>query len=134
MNDELIKVATEDEMSEWEMLSERQQEMAEDLAEIALKFGQFNQGTGADGAHYVDGSKNVFKSANIRCEDCIFFNEEASQCIIVEGDIDPDGICKLWVIPEEELSETPAQEEVEDATEKSLWIGMFDPRKVNKIG
>ena len=115
MNEEIL--ATEDEMSEWESLSERQKEMAEHTAETALEFGMFKQDSSADGAHYVDGSKNVFKSANIRCEDCIFFNEDANQCIIVEGDIDPDGICKLWIIPEEEMSETPEQEQQEDTME-----------------
>lgn len=129
---ELPEDATEDEMAEWEMLNERQQDLAEDIAESVLKYGQFDKGSGANGAHYFDGSKNVFKSANIRCEDCIFFNENGNQCIVVEGDIDPDGICKLWIIPEEELSETPEEEAQEDATEKSLWSGAFDPRSFAK--
>jgi hypothetical protein len=56
--------------------------------------------------------------------------------VVVEGSIDEEGLCKLWVIPEDELGETPEQETQEDAmeTEKSLWIGMFDPRGVSKIG
>jgi hypothetical protein len=138
LDNELTKVATEDEMSEWESLSERQQEMAEDTAEIVLKFGMFNQGSGADGAHYFDGSKNPFKAEGVMCKNCIFFNEEANQCVVVEGNIDEEGLCKLWVIPEDELGETPEQETQEDAmeyeTEKAFWCGTFDPRSVNKIG
>lgn len=135
LDNELIKVATEDEMSEWESLSERQKEMAEDTAEIAMEFGMFKQDSGADGAHYFDGSKNPFKAEGVKCYNCIFFNEETNQCIVVEGQIDPEGLCKLWVIPEDELTETPEQETQEDTmeTEKSLWVGMFDPRGVNKI-
>ena len=137
LDNELSKVATEDEMSEWDALSERQQEMAEDTAEIVLKFGQFNQGSGKDGAHYFDGSKNPFKSEGVMCKNCIFYNEDAAQCVVVEGNIDKEGLCKLWVIPEDELSETPEKEAQEDATgsemaQKSLWVGMFDPRNIAK--
>jgi hypothetical protein len=130
MNEEIMTNPTEDELSEWESLSDRQKEMAEHTAETALQFGMFKQDSGADGAHYFDGSKNPFKSEGVMCKNCIFYNEDAAQCIVVEGSIDPEGLCKLWVIPEDELSETPEYE----ATEKSLWIGMFDPRGVNKIG
>jgi hypothetical protein len=130
MDNELTKYATEDEMSEWESLTDRQKEMAEDTAEIALKFGMFKQDSLADGAHYFDGSKNPFKAEGVMCKNCIFYNEDAAQCIVVEGNIDEEGLCKLWVIPEDELSETPEYE----ATEKSLWVGMFDPRGINKIG
>lgn len=127
MNNEFTKDATEDEMSEWEALTDRQKEMAEDTAEIAMEFGMFKQDSGPDGAHYFDGTKNPFKAEGVKCYNCIFFNEEQNQCIVVEGKIDPEGLCKLWVIPEDELSQ-------EQETEKSLWIGLFDPRGVNKIG
>ena len=80
------------------MLNERQQQQAEDLAELALKFGMFNQGTGADGAHYAP--QNPFVADGIACKNCVFYNEEAQQCQIVEGIIEPDAVCKLWVIPE----------------------------------
>mgnify|MGYP002136839410 CR=1 FL=1 len=130
LDNELTKVATEDEISEWESLSDRQKEMAEHTAETALQFGMFKQDSSADGAHYFDGSKNPFKSEGVMCKNCIFYNEDAAQCIVVEGNIDEEGLCKLWVIPEDELTEIPEYE----ATEKSLWVGMFDPRGMNKIG
>ena len=139
MNNELTMEPTEDEMSEWESLSERQKEMAENTAEIAMEFGMFKQDSSANGAHYFDGSKNPFKSEGVMCKNCIFYNEDAAQCIVVEGNIDEEGLCKLWVIPEDELNETPEQEAQEDSaeydvTQKSVWVGMFDPRGVNKIG
>jgi len=139
MDNELTMDPTEDELSEWESLSERQQEMAENTAETVLKFGMFNQGSGKDGAHYFDGSKNPFKSEGVMCKNCIFYNEDAAQCVVVEGSIDPEGLCKLWVIPEDELNETPEQEAQEDATgyemaQKSLWSGAFDPRSISKNG
>ena len=138
MNNEITKDATEDEMAEWEALSERQKEMAETTAELAMEFGMFKQDSSADGAHYFDGSKNPFKTEGIKCYNCIFFNEDTNQCIVVEGQIDPEGLCKLWVIPEDELAETPSEEPQEAAGDvemvtKSVWGGSFDPRSVNKI-
>lgn len=138
MNNEITKDATEDEMAEWEALSERQKEMAETTAELAMEFGMFKQDSSANGAHYFDGSKNPFKAEGIKCYNCIFFNEDTNQCIVVEGQIDPEGLCKLWVIPEDELTETPSEEPQEAAGDvemvtKSIWDGSFDPRVVNKI-
>jgi hypothetical protein len=72
LDNELIMDPTQDELSEWESLSERQQEMAENTAEIVLKFGMFKQDSSADGAHYFGGSKNPFKSEGVMCKNCIF--------------------------------------------------------------
>jgi HK97 family phage prohead protease len=86
---------------EWAGLSERQQEQAKDTAELALNFGQFNQGSDANGAHYF--ADNPFAAEGIKCGNCIFFNEERNQCVVVEGNIDSEAVCKLWVIPESEI-------------------------------
>ena len=118
MNNELTLDPTQDELSEWESLSDRQKEMAENNAEIVMQFGMFKQDSSADGAHYFDGSKNPFGKDGIKCDNCIFFNENANQCVLVEGSIDPEGLCKLWVIPEDELSETPEQENNMSEVEK----------------
>jgi hypothetical protein len=88
--------------------------MAENNAEIVLKFGMFKQDSSPDGAHYFDGSKNPFGKEGIKCDNCIFFNEAANQCVLVEGSIDPEGLCKLWVIPQDELTETTQQENQEE--------------------
>jgi hypothetical protein len=110
MDNELTMDPTQDELSEWESLSDRQKEMAENNAEIVLQFGMFKQDSSPDGAHYFDGSKNPFGKEGIKCNNCIFFNEAANQCVLVEGSIDPEGLCKLWVIPQDDLTETPEQE------------------------
>lgn len=86
---------------EWSMLTERQQKQAEDTAELALTYGQFNQGSDANGAHYF--ADNPFAAEGIKCGNCIFFNEARNQCVVVEGNIDSEAVCKLWVIPESEI-------------------------------
>ena len=87
-------------MEEYELLNDRQKSQAEDLAELSLEYGQFKQDTGADGAHYAPASANPFKADGLVCCNCVFYNEETEQCQIVEGTIEPEAICKLWIIPE----------------------------------
>lgn len=62
-------------------------------------YGQYNQGIGAYGAHYGDASP--FQSEGLICANCVYYGNQA--CEIVEGVINPNGICKFWIIPESDL-------------------------------
>lgn len=84
-------------------LTDRQEALYEALEQNAYVFGKFNQTTGADGAHYVE--KSPFEGMN--CANCVFFRG-GRKCEIVEGDIDPEAVCKFWIIPEKLL---PAESE-----------------------
>lgn len=88
---------------EYDLLNDRQQSQANDLAELAVEFGKFDQSTGADGAHYAPGSANPFKGEGLMCQNCVFFDEMANGCQIVSGEIEPEAVCKLWIIPETTL-------------------------------
>ena len=94
----------DNEIQEWTLLNERQQSQAEDLAENALEYGKFDQSTGANGAHYAPAAANPFKSEGIICKNCIFYDEAGMGCQIVTGEIEPDAVCKLWVIPETSIT------------------------------
>jgi HK97 family phage prohead protease len=76
----------------------RQQAMYDAVEGIAELFGKFDQGTGPDGAHYV--AESPFDG--MACSSCILY-EGARACEVVDGDIAPEGVCKLWIIPEELL-------------------------------
>jgi hypothetical protein len=78
--------------------SDRQDAQYEALEEVAEKYGKWDQGTGPDGAHYV--AKSPFKSEGLVCSNCVYY-EGPRGCEIVTGDIAPDGVCKLWIIPED---------------------------------
>lgn len=65
-------------------------------SEIVDLFGQYDQGSGVDGAHYVAASP--FATDGLVCSSCAYY-EGPRACEIVAGDIDPNGICKKWVIP-----------------------------------
>jgi hypothetical protein len=81
-------------------LNGRQFSMYEFYEEVVEQFGIFNQGDGANGAHYV--AESPFKDSGLICGNCVFY-EGGQVCEIVEGRISPNGICKLWIINEELL-------------------------------
>lgn len=68
-------------------------------------FGQYDQGIGPDGAHYV--AESPFAGEGLVCSNCAFY-DGARACEIVSGDIDPNGICKRWVIPASLAAAEPA--------------------------
>lgn len=91
------------EATEWASLNDRQKNQAEALSELALEFGKFDQSSLADGAHYAPAKVNPFKAEGMKCQNCIFFDELTNGCQIVTGVIEPEAICKLWVIPESNI-------------------------------
>jgi hypothetical protein len=90
-------------MEEYDLLNYRQKTQANDIAELAVEFGKFDQSSMADGAHYAPADANPFKGEGLMCQNCVFFDETANGCQVVSGMIEPEAICKLWVIPETSL-------------------------------
>jgi hypothetical protein len=113
-----------DQADEWDSLTDRQQDQAEAYFEIVLEYGMFNQSSKADGAHYAPASANPFKATGLMCGNCVFFNDNTgAQCMIVEGMIEPEAVCKMWIIPEEKIIEPTAKS-------NNIWAGRFV--KLNK--
>lgn len=83
-------------------LKKRQVELYEMFENIAEKYGKWNQGNGANGAHYMD--KHPFVKDGMVCSNCSFFLG-GKACEIVSGTIEPNAICKLWVIKESLIKE-----------------------------
>ena len=78
----------------------RQLAQYEAIESVVDLFGPYTQGVGADGSHYV--AESPFADEGMVCSSCIFY-EGPRGCEVVEGDIAPEGICKLWIIPAELL-------------------------------
>lgn len=80
-------------------LSPRQKMMYDKYEELVEEFGKFNQTALADGAHYAPASKNPFVKEGLVCSNCVYFMG-GQACEIVAGKVEPNGICKLWIIPD----------------------------------
>lgn len=90
-------------------LNQRQcclQDCVEDLVET---LGQFEQDAGPNGAHYM--AESPFSSQGIACQNCVFY-DGARSCEAVRGDIDPAGVCKLWIIPADLVTRSKMPESV----------------------
>jgi HK97 family phage prohead protease len=99
---------TETEIEPESELLPRQAALYEMYEKVSEVFGMWNQGGGADGAHYV--AESPFAADGLICANCVFY-EGGRGCEIVAGDIAPAGICKLWVISERLVTESVEPEE-----------------------
>lgn len=82
-------------------LTSRQQALYKVYEMTADEYGMFDKSTGPDGAHYASASKNPFKEQGLVCLNCSFYKNKA--CEIVIGKIEPEGICKFWIIPQDSI-------------------------------
>jgi hypothetical protein len=83
-------------------LEPRQRIMYEFYELIAKKMGKWSQDTGPDGAHYAE--ENPFGKDGMKCINCSFF-QGGGRCEVVTGEIEPEAICKLWIIRKDLLKE-----------------------------
>ena len=83
-------------------LGSREMDQAQAYYEIAAHYGLWNQGPLSDGAHYFGGEDNPFIEVGMMCGNCVFY-QPSGRCQIVQGFIDYEGLCKLWIIPDSKL-------------------------------
>lgn len=85
-------------------------------------------------AHYMD--ESPFLDSGLACLNCVAYCPEVGGCYWVEGSIAPEGLCKLWVIPERlQIVETMSKEIVEvdgryrvTSADGSRSFGTYDTR------
>jgi uncharacterized protein len=119
--------------AEWAGLNDRQQKQAKETAELATEFGQFDQTSGANGAHYAPADSNPFKADGLMCGNCVFFNELTRQCQVVSGDIEAEAVCKLWVIPESSLTTQRSATMEMETREVELRLDNVEQRTISGI-
>lgn len=97
------------------------------LESVVTEYGKFGQSITQ--SHYVPAAINGFASSGLVCSNCAFYME-SGQCEIVYGNIEPGAICKLWVISNELIIETPTAEiepelmDMEDDTSAEMDINI----------
>lgn len=80
-------------------LNDRQKMLYDHYEMIVEEFGMFDQSAKGNGAHYAQAKLNPFVKEGMVCSNCVFF-VGGQGCEIVKGIIEPNAICKLWIIPE----------------------------------
>lgn len=86
-------------------LNPRQKMMYEKYEWIADVFGPWDASDGANGAHYMGADNNPFAEKGLNCANCVFF-DGGGGCEILDVPVEANGVCKLWIIPEERINKT----------------------------
>ena len=111
-------------------LNYRQQVLYATLENIVSEFGAFNEGDGADGAHYMDEENNPFADEGLNCANCVFF-QGGGGCEILNVEVAPMGVCKFWIIPEKLIV---AKHATHDQSTHGSWAGgRVSPEVASKI-
>jgi len=86
-------------------LNERQKDLYLKIIVNLNTYGYFDRGVGANGIVYASAAENPFKEQGIDCENCAFYYLEgdAPRCELIEGAIEPEAICKFWIISDEDI-------------------------------
>jgi len=103
-------------------LNDRQAILYATLENIVAEFGAFNEGIGADGAHYMSPENNPFSDKGMNCANCVFF-EGGGGCEILNIEVQPMGVCKFWIIPEKNLQTDMEKHETHDQLSHGNWAG-----------
>ena len=82
---------------EYANLNPRQIMLVEAYEKVVEMHGPFTQAADGNGAHYIAAADNVFAEAGIKCSNCVFFRG-GNKCEVMEGEVEPEAACKLWVI------------------------------------
>jgi hypothetical protein len=69
---------------------------------IVSEYGKF--GKSIFESHYIPADMNGFAQSGVVCSNCAYYNP-AGDCEIVYGEVEPNAICKLWVIPNHLINE-----------------------------
>jgi hypothetical protein len=86
-------------------LTERQKDLYLKIIVNLNTYGYFDRGFGSNGIHYASAAQNSFKEQGIDCENCAFYYLEgdAPRCELIQGAIEPEAICKFWIISDEDI-------------------------------
>jgi hypothetical protein len=84
-------------------LNSRQKMMYDQYEQSVAMHGMFDKTALGNGAHYAPAAKNPFIKEGLICSNCVFF-KGGQGCEIVAGKIEPNAICKLWIIPDNLIS------------------------------
>jgi hypothetical protein len=88
---------------------------------ISYEYGVWPQSE----AHYME--DNPFKDQGMNCANCVAY-EGGGSCEWVEGNIKPEALCKLWVIPNRLLLESVSKEEVEVSNDSKVVKSVTEER------
>lgn len=115
-----------------DMLDPEERMFANALLAITQKYGKFNDDGDGVWVGYISAEENDNAEIGVKCENCAL-HESENVCRIIVSPIEPDGYCRLAVIPKGYVNENEDDEdEMEDDDMEKVTYGRpgaNDPRK-----
>lgn len=109
------------------MLTDKQIALADALNAIVTRYGPFELGDDANGCDYKDGEENTPHYGKC-CSECAFYR--GGGCAIVNGQVDPHGLCRFWLISDKSLEENESEDGMDDESEdESEYDSLEDEMK-----
>lgn len=111
-----------------EMLDPEERMFANALIAITQKYGKFNDDSTGVWVGYISAEENDNKEIGVKCSNCAL-HETDKVCRIISSPIEPEGYCRLAVIPKGYVVED--DDEIDEDVEKVTYgrPGPNDPRK-----
>jgi len=109
-------------------LTDKQIALADAMNAIVTRYGPFELGDDANGCDYRDAEENKPNYGKCCCE-CAFYR--GGGCSIVNGQVDPMGVCRFWLISDYTLenSEYDTEEDGSETEQKPMEDEMEDEMK-----
>jgi len=111
VEDEQERSAPERRDDDAEWMTPRQRVLYKKLEDIAETFGPWDPSTGPDGAHYMAPADNPFREAGLVCSNCAFY-QGGGGCEILSQQVEPEGVCRFWIVPADPLAQVEPEAEV----------------------
>ena len=93
-------------------LSEDEKELANSLISLSQKVGPINKSNGI-WVGYENAENNLNKNIGVKCGNCALHKSE-STCIILDQEIELDGVCRFAVIPDGYVSFAKVKKHIEE--------------------
>lgn len=126
-----------------DLLTPDEKALHDALLSIAEQYGKFDEDGSGIWAGYESAEENEEKVIGVKCSNCALY-AGGNVCEIIAFDVDPDGKCRLAVIPDGYVNMSGDMDEEDDdmddddmmksnSVSKTLWTGsQFDINKLFK--
>lgn len=96
-----------------------ERDLAEAILEVVAKHGKFDEDGMGVWAGYTPASENKDAEIGVKCANCVFYQGEGV-CQIIAFPVEPEGKCRLAVIPEGHVSKKAIEEHVAERKAEDL--------------
>jgi hypothetical protein len=105
-----------------DLLTPDEKALHDALVSIAGQYGKFDEDGSGIWAGYESAEENEEKVIGVKCSNCALY-AGGNVCEIIAFDVEPDGKCRLAVIPDGYVNMSGDMDNDNDDMSKGFWTG-----------